>query len=70
MLDRVDEGADLTYPMKKPRNDVPDTLDAQIVADASRSSKTVRRCSLATRFRTRTGQSARACRLTSFAGLG
>jgi len=34
MLVRVDEGADLTYPMKKPRNDVPDTLDAQIVADA------------------------------------
>ncbi len=34
MLVRVDEGADLTYPMNKPRNEVPDTLDAQIVADA------------------------------------
>jgi glutamate synthase (NADPH/NADH) large chain len=34
MLVRVDEGADLKYPMNKPRNPVPDTLDAQIVADA------------------------------------
>ncbi|MFV0474857.1 MAG: glutamate synthase large subunit, partial [Pikeienuella sp.] len=34
MLVRVDEGAALTYPMGKARNEVPDTLDAQIVADA------------------------------------
>ncbi|MEM7544906.1 MAG: glutamate synthase large subunit [Pseudomonadota bacterium] len=34
MLVSVDEGAALSYPMNKPRNDVPDTLDAQIVADA------------------------------------
>ena len=34
MLVRVDEGAALSYPMGKPRNPVPDTLDAQIVADA------------------------------------
>ncbi|MGB0505032.1 MAG: glutamate synthase large subunit [Pikeienuella sp.] len=34
MLVSVDEGANLSYPMNKPRNAVPDTLDAQIVADA------------------------------------
>ncbi|MEX2517924.1 MAG: glutamate synthase large subunit, partial [Paracoccaceae bacterium] len=34
MLVRVDEGVALTYPMGKKRNEVPDTLDAQIVADA------------------------------------
>ncbi|WP_340107243.1 glutamate synthase large subunit [Pikeienuella sp. HZG-20] len=34
MLVRVDEGASLSYPMGKKRNEVPDTLDAQIVADA------------------------------------
>ena len=34
MLVRVDEGSDLAYPLDKPRNPVPDTLDAQIVADA------------------------------------
>jgi glutamate synthase (NADPH/NADH) large chain len=34
MLVRVDEGKDLAYPLDKPRNPVPDTLDAQIVADA------------------------------------
>jgi glutamate synthase (NADPH/NADH) large chain len=34
MLVRVDEGATARYPLNKPRNDVPDTLDAQIVADA------------------------------------
>ncbi|QIE55541.1 glutamate synthase large subunit [Pikeienuella piscinae] len=34
MLVRVDEVASLTYPMGKKRNEVPDTLDAQIVADA------------------------------------
>jgi glutamate synthase (NADPH/NADH) large chain len=34
MLVRVDEGAELSYPLDKPRNPVPDTLDAQIVTDA------------------------------------
>jgi glutamate synthase (NADPH/NADH) large chain len=34
MLVRVDEGAEATYPMGKPRNPVPDTLDARIIADA------------------------------------
>ncbi|PKP63727.1 MAG: glutamate synthase large subunit, partial [Alphaproteobacteria bacterium HGW-Alphaproteobacteria-8] len=34
MLVRVDEGAEARYPLDKPRNPVPDTLDAQIVADA------------------------------------
>jgi glutamate synthase (NADPH/NADH) large chain len=34
LLVRVDEGADLSYPLDKPRNAVPDTLDAQIVTDA------------------------------------
>ncbi|MEO1492405.1 MAG: glutamate synthase large subunit [Pseudomonadota bacterium] len=34
MLVRVDEGRDIAYRLDRPRNDVPDTLDAQIVADA------------------------------------
>jgi glutamate synthase (NADPH/NADH) large chain len=34
MLARVDEGSETRYPLKKPRNEVPDTLDARIVADA------------------------------------
>ncbi|PIY72804.1 MAG: glutamate synthase large subunit [Rhodobacterales bacterium CG_4_10_14_0_8_um_filter_70_9] len=34
MLVRVDEGTHAAYPLDKPRNPVPDTLDAQIVADA------------------------------------
>jgi glutamate synthase (NADPH/NADH) large chain len=34
MLVRVDEGAEARYPMNKPRNPVPDTLDARILADA------------------------------------
>ena len=34
MLVAVDESATLSYPMNKPRNAVPDTLDSQIVADA------------------------------------
>ncbi|MFK7941866.1 MAG: glutamate synthase large subunit, partial [Paracoccaceae bacterium] len=34
MLVRVDEGKEITYRLDRPRNVVPDTLDAQIVADA------------------------------------
>jgi glutamate synthase (NADPH/NADH) large chain len=34
MLVRVDEGAEIAYPLDKPRNPVPDTLDARIIADA------------------------------------
>ncbi|SEA89193.1 glutamate synthase large subunit [Rubrimonas cliftonensis] len=34
MLVRVDEGATASYPLNKPRVQVPDTLDARIVADA------------------------------------
>jgi len=34
LLVRVDEGSVLDYPLNKPRNPVPDTLDAQIVNDA------------------------------------
>ncbi len=34
MLVRVDEGEAARYPLDKPRNSVPDTLDARIVADA------------------------------------
>jgi glutamate synthase (NADPH/NADH) large chain len=34
MLVRVDEGRDIAYRLDRPRNEVPDTLDAQIVADA------------------------------------
>jgi len=34
MLVRVDEGRDIRYRLDRPRNEVPDTLDAQIVADA------------------------------------
>jgi glutamate synthase (NADPH/NADH) large chain len=34
LLVRVDEGREIAYPRDKPRNPVPDTLDAQIVADA------------------------------------
>ncbi len=34
MLVRVDEGREIAYPRDKPRNPVPDTLDAQIVQDA------------------------------------
>ena len=34
MLVRVEEGPQPAYPLKKPRVEVPDTLDAQIVADA------------------------------------
>jgi glutamate synthase (NADPH) large chain len=34
MLVRVDEGSQARYPLDKPRNPVPDTLDARIVADA------------------------------------
>ncbi len=34
MLVRVDEGRQITYKRNRPRNDVPDTLDAQVVADA------------------------------------
>ncbi len=34
MLVRVDEGLEIGYPLNKPRNEVPDTLDAQIVNDA------------------------------------
>ncbi|MEM9146253.1 MAG: glutamate synthase large subunit [Pseudomonadota bacterium] len=34
MLVRVDEGHEIRYRLDRPRNPVPDTLDAQIVADA------------------------------------
>ncbi|MEM8699196.1 MAG: glutamate synthase large subunit, partial [Pseudomonadota bacterium] len=34
MLVRVEEGSDIDYCRNRPRQDVPDTLDAQIVADA------------------------------------
>ena len=34
MLVRVDEGTQISYSLGRPRNEVPDTLDAQIVADA------------------------------------
>ncbi|WP_333832049.1 glutamate synthase large subunit [Rubrimonas sp.] len=34
MLVRVEEGPQPSYPLDKPRNPVPDTLDARIVADA------------------------------------
>jgi glutamate synthase (NADPH/NADH) large chain len=34
MLIKIDEAEDITYELSRPRNEVPDTLDAQIVADA------------------------------------
>ncbi|MDH3668201.1 MAG: glutamate synthase large subunit [Paracoccaceae bacterium] len=34
MLVRVDDGDEIEYDLNRPRNEVPDTLDAQIVADA------------------------------------
>ncbi|NDR57641.1 glutamate synthase large subunit [Aliiruegeria sabulilitoris] len=36
LLITVDGASDITYDLRKPRNPVPDTLDAQIVADAAR----------------------------------
>jgi glutamate synthase (NADPH/NADH) large chain len=52
MLITVDGADRIVYDRYKPRNAVPDTLDAQIVRDARASSRTARRCSCPTRCRT------------------
>jgi glutamate synthase (NADPH/NADH) large chain len=65
MLLTVDGSDRIVYDRYKPRNAVPDTLDAQIVKDAHRFLKTARRCSCPMPCRTRSGPSARGLPATS-----
>jgi glutamate synthase (NADPH/NADH) large chain len=70
LLVTVDGAEQIVYDRYKPRNDVPDTLDAQIVKDAHASSRTARRCSSPTRCRTPTAPSARGSRAISCGNSG
>jgi glutamate synthase (NADPH/NADH) large chain/glutamate synthase (ferredoxin) len=59
MLISVDGSRSITYDRSKPRNAVPDTLDAEIIRTGIASSRTARRCSCPTPCGTRCGPSAR-----------
>ncbi len=59
LLAQADPGPHARYCTRQGRNEVPDTLDAQMIADAGRCSSTARRCSCTTTCRTPTAPSAR-----------
>jgi glutamate synthase (NADPH/NADH) large chain len=65
LLITVDGVQDIAYDRERARNEVPDTLDAEIVRMRRGSSRTARRCSCLMRCRTRTGRWARGCRRIS-----
>jgi hypothetical protein len=70
LLITVDGARTTVYDREKPRNEVPDTLDAEIVKDAARFLRTGRRCSSPMPCGTPTAPSARASAPTSSSASG